>query len=132
VQVTVDSRRVSLLARARPWVAAIVAAIILALVPLVSLQLIFVVPLIGLQVKVGQQIAKVGNSGNTTEPHLHIQAQTVGTGVGDIATIDAPALIRTLRTTPLVFTDVVLSRGGSESRPANADPRRGDLVRPAR
>jgi hypothetical protein len=87
---------------------------------------------VGDQVKVGQQIAKVGNSGNTTEPHLHIQAQTVGTGVGDIATIDAPALIRTLRTTPLVFTDVVLSRGGSESRPANADPRRGDLVRPAR
>ena len=59
-------------------------------------------------------------------------AQTVGTGVGDIATIDAPALIRTLRTTPLVFTDVVLTRGGSESRPANADLRRGDLVRPAR
>ena len=117
MQVTVDSRRVSLLARARPWVAVIVAAIILALVPLVGLQLIFVVPLIGLHVKVGQQIVKVGNSGNTTEPHLHIQAQTVGTGVGDIA---------------LVFTDVVLSRGGSESRPANADPRRGYLVRPAR
>jgi hypothetical protein len=86
---------------------------------------------VGDQVRVGQQIANVGNSGNTTEPHLHIQAQTVSTGVGDIATTDATALIRTLHTTPLVFTDVVLSRRGVESRPAEADPRRGDLVRPA-
>ena len=53
MQVTVDSRRVSLLARARPWVAVIVAAIILALVPLVGLQLIFVVPLVGLALAVG-------------------------------------------------------------------------------
>jgi murein DD-endopeptidase MepM/ murein hydrolase activator NlpD len=36
---------------------------------------------VGDQVTLGQQIAKVGNSGNTTEPHLHIQAQTIGTGV---------------------------------------------------
>lgn len=86
---------------------------------------------VGDQVKAGQPIAKVGNSGNTTEPHLHIQAQTVGTGVGDIATIDAPALLRTLHTTPLVFTDVMLTRRGVESRPADADPRRGDFVRPA-
>jgi hypothetical protein len=85
---------------------------------------------VGDHVRLGQPIAKVGNSGNTTEPHLHIQAQTVGTGVGDIATIDAPALLRTLHTMPLAFTDVVLTRRGSESRPAAADPRRGDLLRP--
>lgn len=85
---------------------------------------------VGDHVKLGQPLAKVGNSGNTTEPHLHIQAQTVGTGIGDIATIDAPALIRRLHTIPLVFTDVVLTRRGSEYRPMNADPRRGDLVRP--
>jgi murein DD-endopeptidase MepM/ murein hydrolase activator NlpD len=85
---------------------------------------------VGDHVRLGQPIAKVGNSGNTTEPHLHIQAQTVGTGVGDIATINAPALLRTLHTMPLVFTEVVLTRRGSESRPAAADPRRGDLVRP--
>jgi murein DD-endopeptidase MepM/ murein hydrolase activator NlpD len=82
-------------------------------------------------VELGQPIAKVGNSGNTTEPHLHIQAQTIGTGIGDITTIDAPALIRTLPTYPLVFTDVVFTRRGSESHPLNADPRRGDLLRPA-
>jgi Peptidase family M23 len=86
---------------------------------------------VGDQVNLGQQIANVGNSGNTTEPHLHIQAQTIGTGIGDIDTIDAPALIRTLHTFPVVFTDVVLTRRDTESRPASADVRRGDLVRPA-
>jgi murein DD-endopeptidase MepM/ murein hydrolase activator NlpD len=30
---------------------------------------------VGDHVELGQQIAKVGNSGNTPEPHLHIQAQ---------------------------------------------------------
>ena len=86
---------------------------------------------VGDQVQVGQQIAKVGNSGNTTEPHLHIQAQTIGTGIGDIATMNIETTIRTLHTYPLVFTDVVLTRRGSESQPVNADPRRGDLLRPA-
>jgi hypothetical protein len=47
VQVTVDSRRVSLLARARPWVAVIVATIIFALIPLIGLQLIFAANLRG-------------------------------------------------------------------------------------
>ena len=86
---------------------------------------------VGDQVKLGQPIAKVGNSGNTTQPHLHIQAQSVGTGIGDLTTIDVPTFIRTLHTYPLVFTDVVLTRRGTESRPASADPRRGDLLRPA-
>jgi Peptidase family M23 len=85
---------------------------------------------VGDHVNLGQPIAKVGNSGNTTEPHLHIQAQTIGTGIGDVATMDAPAVLGTLHTDPLVFTDVVLTRRGSESQPVNADPRRGDLVRP--
>jgi len=86
---------------------------------------------VGDHVKQGQPIARVGNSGNTTEPHLHIQAQTIGTGIGDVATMDAPAIIRTLHTYPLVFTHVVLTRRGNESHPANVDPRRGDLLRPA-
>jgi murein DD-endopeptidase MepM/ murein hydrolase activator NlpD len=47
---------------------------------------------VGVQVTLGQQIAKVGNSGNTTEPHLHIQAQTIGTGVGDVETLDVSEL----------------------------------------
>src|SRR6186997_860446 len=49
-----DARpRVSLLARARLWVAVIVAAIIFALIPLIDLQLIFAVPLIGLALAAG-------------------------------------------------------------------------------
>jgi Peptidase family M23 len=86
---------------------------------------------VGDQVKLGQPLAKVGNSGNTSQPHLHIQAQSVGTGIGDLTTIDVPTFIRTLHTYPLVFTDVVLTRRGAEARPAGADPRRGDLLRPA-
>lgn len=85
---------------------------------------------VGDHVTVGEPIARVGNSGNTSEPHLHIQAQTVGTGVGDVATMDIPTVLRTLHTYPLVFTDVVLTRRDRESRPAAADPRRGDTVRP--
>jgi hypothetical protein len=54
VHVTADSPpRGSLLARARPWVAVIVAAIIFALIPLIGLQLIFVPPLIGLALAAG-------------------------------------------------------------------------------
>lgn len=34
----------------------------------------------GNAVKVGQAIAKVGNSGNTIEPHLHIHARKENTG----------------------------------------------------
>jgi murein DD-endopeptidase MepM/ murein hydrolase activator NlpD len=86
---------------------------------------------VGDHVTVGQQIAKVGNSGNTSEPHLHIQAQTVGTGVGDVATLDIPTVLRTLHTYPLVFTDVVLTRCGAESAPVSVDVRRGDMVRPS-
>jgi hypothetical protein len=86
---------------------------------------------VGDQVILGQPIAEVGNSGNTSEPHLHIQAQSIGTGVGDIATTDIAAIIRTLHTYPLVFSNMLLTRRSTESRPANADPRRGDLLRPA-
>jgi Peptidase family M23 len=86
---------------------------------------------VGDQVKPGQPIAKVGNSGNTSEPHLHIQAQNASTGIGDIATMDVPTIIRTLHTYPLVFSNMVLTRRGTESQPESADPRRGDLLRPA-
>jgi murein DD-endopeptidase MepM/ murein hydrolase activator NlpD len=35
----------------------------------------------GMKVKAGQEIGAVGNSGNTTEPHLHIHAELNGEGV---------------------------------------------------
>jgi hypothetical protein len=87
---------------------------------------------VGDKVTEGQQIARVGNSGNTTAPHIHIQAQNLPTGIGDIRTIDAPELLRTLHTYPLLFRDATLIRGGVESRPPAVDPRRGDIVRPTR
>jgi murein DD-endopeptidase MepM/ murein hydrolase activator NlpD len=87
---------------------------------------------VGDHVTAGQQIALVGNSGNTTEPHIHIQAQTVPDGAGDIRTSDVAETLRNVHTYQLVFRDATLLRGGVESRPSVVDPRRGDIVRPAR
>jgi hypothetical protein len=54
VHVTTDSRTPTrLLARARPWLAVIVAAIIFALIPVVGLPLFFALPLIGLALAAG-------------------------------------------------------------------------------
>jgi hypothetical protein len=57
--------RTSALARARPWLALIVVAIIFALIPLLGLQLYLVVPLIGLVLALG------------TPPDYVINAKTV-------------------------------------------------------
>lgn len=35
----------------------------------------------GDEIKTGQALGKVGNSGNTSEPHLHIHAEKDGLGV---------------------------------------------------
>lgn len=53
---------------------------------------------IGNRVTDGQQIARVGNSGDSSAPHIHIQAQTLPTGIGDISSIDIAAVARTLHT----------------------------------
>jgi murein DD-endopeptidase MepM/ murein hydrolase activator NlpD len=84
----------------------------------------------GERVTEGQQIARVGKSGHTSHPHIHIQAQTLPTGIVDLATIDGPKMLKTLHTYPLVFRGVSLVRGGVETRPTAVDPRRGDFVRP--
>jgi murein DD-endopeptidase MepM/ murein hydrolase activator NlpD len=70
----------------------------------------------GERVRRGQQIAAIGDSGNSLAPHLHFQVQ------------DRPDTDGTVRTFPVVFRDVVLVRGGRESTPAGADLRRGDHV----
>ena len=87
---------------------------------------------VGDHVTEGQQIALVGNSGNTSEPHIHLQAQTVPDGVGDIRTSDVAETLRNVHTYQLVFRDATLVRSGVESQPSAVDPRRGDIVRPAR
>lgn len=71
----------------------------------------------GERVRPGQQIAAVGDSGNSLVPHLHFQVQ------------DGPDLDQAARTIPILFGDAVLIRGGKESTPAGADLRRGDHIR---
>src|SRR5215216_8133713 len=71
----------------------------------------------GERVRLRQQIAAVGDSGDSLWPHLHIHVQ------------DRPDLDQQARTIPVVFRDVALIRGGRESSPAEADLRRGDHIR---
>jgi hypothetical protein len=71
----------------------------------------------GERVRLGQQIAAVGDTGNSLVPHLHFHVQ------------DSPDLDQQARTIPVVFRDAVLIRGGSESTPAGVDLRRGDHIR---
>ena len=85
---------------------------------------------VGDRVADGQPIARVGKSGHSSHPHLHIQAQTQPTGIADITTIDGPQMLKTLHTYPLLFRDASLIRGGVETRPTAVDPRRGDFIRP--
>ena len=71
----------------------------------------------GERVRSGQQIAAVGDSGDSLVPHLHLQVQ------------DSPSFGDHVRTVPMVFRNVVLIRGGRESTPAAADLKRGDHIR---
>jgi hypothetical protein len=71
----------------------------------------------GERVRVGQPIAAVGDSGDSLVPHLHFHVQ------------DSPDFSEQVLTVPVAFRDAVLIRGGTESRPAEADLRRGDHVR---
>ena len=85
---------------------------------------------VGEPVTEGQPIARVGKSGHSSHPHIHIQAQTQPTGIADITTIDGSQMVKTLHTYPLLFRGASLIRGGVETRPTAVDPRRGDFVRP--
>ena len=85
---------------------------------------------VGEQVTEGQRIARVGKSGHSSHPHIHIQAQTLPTGIADLTTVDGVQMVKTLHTYPLLFRGVSLIRGGVETRPTAVDPRRGDFVRP--
>ncbi len=71
----------------------------------------------GERVRLGQQIAAVGDSGDSLWPHLHFHVQ------------EGPDLDPQARTIPVVLSDVLLMRNGRESTPAGADLRRGDHIR---
>lgn len=74
----------------------------------------------GQQVGVGQQVGACGNSGNSTEPHLHIQA------------MDSSSFLQA-RGVPILFCDYQESpRGTSEARPvAEGVPGLRTVVEPA-
>ncbi len=77
----------------------------------------------GRNVRTGQPLGRVGNSGNTGEPHLHLQVQ------------DRPALVAPdgrgwtagLRTFPVRLRDTARVRDGHRTVPA-ADLRRDDVL----
>jgi murein DD-endopeptidase MepM/ murein hydrolase activator NlpD len=74
---------------------------------------------VGDRVRAGQQIAEIGNSGNSSEPHLHVQIQN--TPQFDVETPAAGT-----RTYPWLLRHVTLTRSGHASHPSTADLRRGD------
>jgi hypothetical protein len=69
-------------------------------------------------VRRGQPLAEVGNTGNTNEPHLHLQLQDSPTGRENAD-----------RTYPMVFYNVDITRGGSWPGGDSRELRTGDLVR---
>ena len=74
---------------------------------------------VGDRVRRGDVIALIGNSGNSDEPHLHIQAQ-------NSSTFDVLMPPVNLTTYPLLFDDMVVRRNGAVQHPNLADLRRGD------
>lgn len=70
----------------------------------------------GDEVRSGQAIARCGNSGNTSEPHLHLQVQS-----------DADFWAEDLRTYPIGFHGVI-RRGGRTKQVQGAQLRRNDVV----
>jgi murein DD-endopeptidase MepM/ murein hydrolase activator NlpD len=71
----------------------------------------------GERVRLGQRIASVGDTDDSLWSHLHIHVQ------------EGPDLDHHARTVPMVLSDVLLIPNGRESRPAEADLRRGDHIR---
>jgi peptidase M23-like protein len=78
---------------------------------------------VGDRVKSGDVIGLVGNSGNSDEPHLHIQAQ-------NSAVFNVIAPPRGFKNYPLAFTGLTVQRGDHSLAPAAADLRRGDFFSP--
>ena len=75
----------------------------------------------GDRVRAGQPVAAVGNSGNSTEPHLHLQVQTGP----DLLQPDG-RIVPDLQTMPIGFLDAERVRAGQ--RTEAHDLRRNDLV----
>ncbi|MFN3653082.1 MAG: M23 family metallopeptidase [Armatimonadota bacterium] len=71
----------------------------------------------GQRVRRGELLARCGNSGNTSEPHLHLQVQNRPDFQDE-----------ELRTFPILFRNVTLTRRGRSRHVAEADVRRNDRL----
>ena len=71
----------------------------------------------GDRVAPGQALAACGNSGNSSQPHLHLQVQS-----------DADFQASGLQTFPIVFRDILRRRAGRSERLQEADVRRNDVL----
>jgi hypothetical protein len=78
---------------------------------------------VGDRVRAGDVVGLVGNSGNSDEPHLHIQAQNSAV----LNIITPPSGFKNY---PLEFTGLTVQRGDHSFAPAAADLRRGDFFAP--
>lgn len=76
----------------------------------------------GQRVHRGQLLAAVGNSGNTSEPHLHLQVQS-GLDLLDATGVPTPGLV----TFPMAFADADRVRDGHSVTPAR-DVRLNDVL----
>lgn len=91
----------------------------------------------GDQVRRGQQLAQVGNSGQTSEPHLHLQIQNKPEFDLEENSFNKPWYLLTntvlglgsTRTYPILLRNVARTRNGDESRPEKAWVRSGDWIR---
>jgi murein DD-endopeptidase MepM/ murein hydrolase activator NlpD len=74
---------------------------------------------VGARVVAGEQLATFGNSGNSTQPHVHVQVMDT------LDPLDADGL-------PMVFENyrVWPGRGGSPERVGSGIPRESDVVEP--
>lgn len=77
---------------------------------------------VGDRVAAGQEIGLVGNSGNTSEPHLHFHIQ-------DSPTVDVEVFGDGVSTFPVEFTNVTHIRGGTEHADQQDQLRRNDIIR---
>ncbi len=74
---------------------------------------------VGDRVRRGQVLARCGNSGNSTEPHLHVQVQ------------DGPRFEKSWGV-EMVFAEVTLTRSGADERRPDHVPVKGDLLAPVK
>jgi hypothetical protein len=76
----------------------------------------------GDRVLAGQVVGRVGNSGNTDQPHLHLQVQ-------DSPEFPAEPFATSVETFPIRLTDITHIRGGTEHPGQQGLLRRNDIVR---